>query len=89
MFAALLGYRDLSFWQEHRYIQFDTLTQEGRYEVLQHTRSRVALTDGGVEFPYYTYSDLRIRRYLTITFPMWKPLLFTIPALQQSRAMIC
>ena len=59
MFAALLGYRDLSFWQEHRYIQFDTLTQEGRYEVLAAFYVDVALTDGGVEFPYYTYTDLR------------------------------
>ena len=59
MFAALLGYRDLSFWQEHRYIQFDTLTQEGRYEVLAAFYVDVALTDGGVVFPYYTYTDLR------------------------------
>ena len=59
MFAALLGYRDLSFWQEHRYIQFDTLTQEGRYEVLAAFYVDVALIDGGVEFPYYTYTDLR------------------------------
>lgn len=34
MFAALQNYTDVSFYQQHPYIQFDTLTEAGSYEVV-------------------------------------------------------
>lgn len=34
MFADLNNYKDESFWQEHKVIQFDTLAGLGKYEVL-------------------------------------------------------
>ena len=33
MFAGLSGYLDREFWEEHRYIRFDTLTEHHVYEI--------------------------------------------------------
>ncbi len=34
MFAALHGYEDKAFWEEHRTVNFDTLYRRGTYEVI-------------------------------------------------------
>ncbi|MCC8060207.1 MAG: sortase [Clostridiales bacterium] len=34
MFATLQNYTDVSFYQQHPYIQFDTLTESGSYEIV-------------------------------------------------------
>ena len=59
MFAALLDYADAAFWEEHPTIRFDTLEETGTYEVLAAFYVDVAVTDAGVSFPYYAYTDLR------------------------------
>ena len=59
MFAALLDYADAAFWEEHPTIRFNTLEEEGTYEVLAAFYVDVAVTDAGVAFPYYAYTDLR------------------------------
>lgn len=59
MFAALLDYADAAFWEEHPTIRFDTLEETGTYEVLAAFYVDVAVTDAGVAFPYYAYTDLR------------------------------
>ena len=33
MFSSLLNYKDTEFWNNHRYIQFNTLKEKGLYEV--------------------------------------------------------
>ena len=69
MFAPLLGYADAAFWEEHPTIRFDTLEEAGTYEVLAAFYMDVSLSDEGVAFPYYAYTDLRdadvFREYLS------------------------
>lgn len=57
MFATLLSYKDQSFWQEHPVIRFDTLEEQGSYEVLAAFYTQIT-TDDSV-FPYYNYADLQ------------------------------
>ena len=59
MFAALLSYAEPAFWEQHPTICFDTLGEEGTYQVLAAFYADVALRDAGVEFPFYAYTDLR------------------------------
>ena len=47
MFRSLMKYQDETYWQAHPTIQFDTLYEEGEYEVLAAFYDRV----------YYTYED--------------------------------
>lgn len=47
MFRSLMKYQDKTYWQAHPTIQFDTLYEEGEYEVLAAFYDRV----------YYTYED--------------------------------
>ena len=51
MFAQLDGYRDESFYKEHRYIQFNTLKQYGVYEVV--AAFETDLNAGS--YPYYNF----------------------------------
>jgi len=58
IFAALLSYKEESFWQEHPTISFDTLDGPGTYEIIGAFTSRVYTSaDEGV-FRYYQYTDL-------------------------------
>ena len=52
MFSDLLQYKRESFWQQHRIIQFDTLTAQAEYTVM-------AVFRGEAEnlFAYYRYTD--------------------------------
>ena len=58
MFGSLDRYQKASYFREHPVIHFDTLTEEGDYEVLGAFYSRVYTdADEGV-FRYYQYTDL-------------------------------
>ncbi len=54
MFAALEQYRKKSFWQEHPFIQFDTLTERHTYQILY-----VFVTESSVDagFHYHMFVD--------------------------------
>lgn len=58
MFGSLDRYQKESYYRDHPVIHFDTLTEEGSYEVLGVFYSRVYTdADEGV-FRYYQYTDL-------------------------------
>ena len=53
MFAGLHEYENKAFWEQHRFIQFDTLTQHNTYEILS-----VFLTTASEEgFAYHEFVD--------------------------------
>ena len=56
MFAQLERYEKKSFWEEHPYIQFDTIYEEGTWEVMYVFRSRV-YSQGEIVFKYYQFID--------------------------------
>lgn len=55
MFGALVDYQDESFWREHRYIRFDTIYAEQRYEVVAAFYTRI-LGENEPGFRYYDYT---------------------------------
>lgn len=54
MFAGLMKYADKSFWEKHKIIQFDTLTEKGKYEVVAAFKTEV-YTDSPNSFRYYDF----------------------------------
>lgn len=58
MFTELVSYQDESYWKEHPVIRFDTLYEEGEYQVVAAFYSRVFYTYEKNVFRYYEYSDL-------------------------------
>ena len=54
MFAGLMKYADKSFWKKHNTIQFDTLTEKGKYEVVAAFKTEV-YTDSPNSFRYYDF----------------------------------
>lgn len=58
MFAPLLGYKDKSFWEAHKIINFDTLYEENEYEVIGAFYSRAYDLDEANVFRYYEYTQL-------------------------------
>lgn len=54
MFADLNHYTDRAFWQEHRYIRFDTLLADGLYEVISVFKTSGTLGKG---FRYHLFVD--------------------------------
>lgn len=54
MFAGLMKYADKSFWKKHNTIQFDTLTEKGKYEVVATFKTEV-YTDSPNSFRYYDF----------------------------------
>ena len=54
MFHALNGYTQKSFWEEHRYIQFDTLTEHHTYEIVAVFKTTADVEQG---FPYHKFVD--------------------------------
>lgn len=56
MFAALEKYASEKFYEKHRYIAFDTLYDEGVYEVMYVFRDRV-YSQADVNFKYYEFYD--------------------------------
>lgn len=57
MFAPLLKYENHEFWQNHSTIYFDTMYENGVYEVMAMFRSKV-YEDGEDGLRYYAYTDL-------------------------------
>ena len=55
MFGALVAYQDAAFWREHRYIRFDTIYAEQRYEVVAAFYTRI-LGENEAGFRYYDYT---------------------------------
>ncbi len=56
MFASLPKYEDPEYYKEHPYITFDTIYEEGIYQVMYAFRSRVYNEDQ-VVFKYYQFID--------------------------------
>lgn len=56
MFAALLKYKDESFFKKHPVIKFDTVYEHGEYEIVAAFQSRIADKDENT-FRYYTFFD--------------------------------
>lgn len=54
MFSDLGKYRSEEFWKEHRYIQFDTLSGYGTYEILAVIKT---VAGAETEFEYYKFTD--------------------------------
>lgn len=52
MFHALNGYAKKSFWEAHRYIQFDTLTEHHTYEIIAVFKTSANISQG---FPYHKF----------------------------------
>lgn len=58
MFKPLFKYEKQSYWEENPVIYFDTLYEQGEYEIMSVFRSRVFNTDETGVFRYYNYTDL-------------------------------
>lgn len=56
MFHDLLKYEDVSFYNNHKYIQFDTIYGNGTYEVIAAFRTKIPAEDETV-FRYYRFFD--------------------------------
>lgn len=54
MFAGLHDYAKQEFWEEHRYIRFDTLTEHHTYEIFGVFRTTASLGQG---FAYHEFTD--------------------------------
>lgn len=54
MFAALQDYQKQSFWQDHQYIQFDTLTEHHTYQIF--AVFTIESTQDS-DFPYHLFVD--------------------------------
>lgn len=62
MFTGLLKYEDKRFYQQHKIIYFDTLTETGKYEVLAVFKTTVYNNTG---FPYYLFSNAKTEEDFT------------------------
>lgn len=56
MFGKLVDYEKESYYENHKYIEFDTIYEEGLYQVMYVFRSHV-FTSGEVAFKYYQFID--------------------------------
>ena len=54
MFGALEDYKSKSFYEKHKTIQFDTLTEQGKYEIIAVFKT-VAYSSQG--YRYYDFVD--------------------------------
>lgn len=54
MFSELMKYTDKSFWESHKTIRFDTLTEKCDYEVIAAFKT-VVYTDSPESFKYYQF----------------------------------
>lgn len=55
MFAVLTSYADKSFYETHKKIEYDTLYDKGKYEIISVFTTKVG-SEG--EFKYYEYADI-------------------------------
>lgn len=56
MFSSLIKYANEDFYKEHKIIEFDTIYEKGKYEVMYAFRSRVYSSDE-IVFKYYQFID--------------------------------
>ena len=56
MFGQLDRYEDKSYWEEHQYIQFDTIYEKGIWQVMYVFRSKV-YSQEEIVFKYYQFID--------------------------------
>lgn len=56
MFGRLGKYQDKDYYEEHKYIQFDTIYEKGLYQVMYVFRSRV-YSNEDIVFKYYQFID--------------------------------
>lgn len=54
MFSVLMKYTDKSFWESHKTISFDTLTEKCDYEIIAAFKT-VVYTDSPESFKYYQF----------------------------------
>lgn len=54
MFSALTNYKSKSFWEEHKTITFDTITEHHEYEIVA-AFTTVVYTDSTDSFKYYNF----------------------------------
>lgn len=57
MFSALLKYKEKEFFESHRTFRFDTIYEEGEYEIISVFLTEVGYQGDG-KFRYYRFSDL-------------------------------
>ena len=57
MFGNLKLYSNKDYYEKHRMIQFDTIYEEGRYEVMYVFRSRI-YNENEIVFKYYQFFDV-------------------------------
>lgn len=57
MFRELLKYEDKAFYEEHKYITFDTLYECGTYEVMAAFRSQIYAEADTEHYHYYQFFD--------------------------------
>lgn len=57
MFSSLSKYKDKEYWQEHKYIQFDTLYSESTYEIFIVTNSIVYYSDDSIPEDAYLFYE--------------------------------
>lgn len=59
MFGSLKYYQDESYFKKHKFIKFDTLYEEGQYEIIAVCLTKVYYENPPKgEFQYYYYSDI-------------------------------
>lgn len=56
MFSGLMKFTSKSFWENHKTIEFDTLTDRNQYEVIAVFKT-VVYTDSEDSFKYYEFTD--------------------------------
>ena len=56
MFGQLKKYKDKSFYEKHKYIQFDTLYEKGTYEVM-YVFNDIIYDTSDITFKYYQFID--------------------------------
>ena len=60
MFSGLMNYTDKSFWESHKTISFDTLTEKCDYEIIAAFKT-VVYTDSPESFKYYQFINADTR----------------------------
>lgn len=58
MFGSLPSYANMSYWQQHPVITFNTLKEPGEYEILAAFYSRIYAPEESGVFCYYQFTDL-------------------------------
>ncbi|WP_419822085.1 class B sortase [Anoxybacterium hadale] len=61
MFGSLQNYKEENYFTEHPYIKFDTIYEEGTYEILAVFLSKVYQKNQDV-FKYYQYTDITTQK---------------------------